>query len=81
MARLAISPGAVLCALLASAGSVHAEEAEELDPDFLEFLGGLDSDDEAWAGFLAAAAGIEGEPVEAVSDEAKRKKVKDDDGP
>jgi hypothetical protein len=46
-----------LCATLL-AGSGVAKAAEEpvtLDEEFLEFLGSLDSDDEAWGALLAAA--------------------------
>ena len=45
-----------LCAtLLAGAGPALAEEEVAPDEEFLEFLGSLDSDDEAWGELLAAA--------------------------
>ncbi|HJS21843.1 MAG TPA: hypothetical protein VJ764_04245 [Steroidobacteraceae bacterium] len=48
-------PLAPLCAmLLAGAGRARAEEPV-LDEEFLEFLGSLDSDDEAWGELLESA--------------------------
>ena len=45
-----------LCAtLLAGSAAAKAEEPVEVDEEFLEFLGSLDSDDEAWSELLAAA--------------------------
>jgi hypothetical protein len=45
-----------LCAtLLAGSGAARAEEPVAVDEEFLEFLGSLDSDDEAWGELLAAA--------------------------
>ncbi len=41
--------------LLAGPGPARAEEPAALDEDFLEFLGSLDSDDEAWGEMLASA--------------------------
>lgn len=38
--------------LLTSPVLVPAEEPVAVDADFLEFLGSLDSDDEAWAALL-----------------------------
>jgi hypothetical protein len=45
-----------LCVTLFT-GAGHALAGEEAAPDeeFLEFLGSLDSDDEAWSALLAAA--------------------------
>jgi hypothetical protein len=50
-------PLAPLCVtLLAGTGHARAEEEQvELDEEFLEFLGSLDSDDEAWGELLATA--------------------------
>jgi hypothetical protein len=45
-----------LCAtLLAGSGAARAEEPVAVDEEFLEVLGSLDSDDEAWGELLAAA--------------------------
>ena len=45
-----------LCAtLLAGSGAAKSEEPVAVDEEFLEFLGSLDSDDEAWGELLAAA--------------------------
>jgi hypothetical protein len=49
-------PLAPLCAaLLAGTGAARAEEPVALEEDFLEFLGSLDSDDEAWSELLETA--------------------------
>ena len=44
--------GSVCVTLLAIPVLVPAEEPAVVDEDFLEFLGSLDSDDEAWAALL-----------------------------
>lgn len=46
-----------ICVTLLAGASHHARAEEEVAPDeeFLEFLGSLDSDDEAWSALLAAA--------------------------
>ena len=45
-----------LCAtLLAGTGHARAEEPAAPEEDFLEFLGSLDSDDEAWGELLETA--------------------------
>ncbi len=84
MARL-IALSAALCALLAAGGAraeeAAAKESEPLDEEFLEFLATLDSDDEVWASFLAAAQGdpasaADEDPAADEADEAKRRKAK-----
>lgn len=74
-----------MAALLAS-GVAYAEDtakadAARLDAEFLEFLGSLDNDDEAWIGFLDAAdlAETQTKVDEAQADEPKAepKKVED----
>ncbi len=87
MTRATTGACAALCAMLAATGA-RAEEPEQLDEEFLEFLATLDSDDEVWASFLAAA---QGDPARAADEEqaadeateAKRQrtkpKVTDDD--
>jgi hypothetical protein len=44
--------GSLCATLLAGPVLVVAEEPAAVDADFLEFLGSLDSDDEAWAALL-----------------------------
>jgi hypothetical protein len=47
--------GSVCATLLAIPVLVPAEEPAAVDADFLEFLGSLDSDDEAWAALLTGS--------------------------
>lgn len=82
MTRRAKRIGSLAAVLLAS-GAASAEDtakldAAELDAEFLEFLGSLDSDDEVWTEFLDSAGLAKLSPT---TDEAKAepesKKVKD----
>jgi len=75
MARMAATVGAVLVALVA-AGGASAADVPEVDAELLEFLGSLDSDDEAWAELLAMA---EAGKQSRAADEEKAGKVKDDE--
>ena len=54
MALKWLSMSSLCAALLVNQVLAPAEEEAAVDADFLEFLGSLDSDDEAWAQFLAA---------------------------
>lgn len=54
MARKVMQMSSLCAALLVSPALASAEEAPAVDADFLEFLGSWDSDDEAWAEFLAS---------------------------
>ena len=47
--------GPLCVTLFTGAGYALAEEEAAPDEEFLEFLGSLDSDDEAWSALLAAA--------------------------
>ena len=52
MALRWLSMGSLCATLLAGPVLAVAEEPAAVDADFLEFLGSLDSDDEAWAALL-----------------------------
>ena len=45
--------GVIVAALMASGGVVAAAEPAPVDAEFLEFLGSLDTEDEAWREYLA----------------------------
>jgi hypothetical protein len=65
--------GPLCAALLAGSGAARAEEPVELDEEFLEFLGSLDSDDEAWGELLATAR--EREQMKSEAEEKASKQV------
>jgi hypothetical protein len=67
--------GSVWVTLLASPVLVSAEEPAAVDADFLEFLGSLDSDDEAWAALLTGTDMRKAGKAQPEDPEAKPKQV------
>jgi hypothetical protein len=57
MQRMKLFLGSILATTALVSLGLHADEkpAAEVDTDFLEFLGSLDSDDVAWNAFLTSA--------------------------
>lgn len=54
-----------LCATLLAVAAIVSAEEPAPEEDFLEFLGSLDNDDQAWAELLATARSSKGENPEA----------------
>jgi len=67
--------GFVCVTSLASPVLVLAEEPVAVDEDFLEFLGSLDNDDEAWAALLTGTELRKANKAQTVDPESESKQV------